>query len=307
MQNIYGTIDEEKLKNTSKDDIDGMFSCWHCVVNEPSTTEPQSNIPLYNFDNYMENFVYTFPDWNSVDPNGQISLSERLQINKDIKNKRKNIIRHFTDEGSYGEKWKPYFDKLLATLRIGDQYINILPGFFDLLLHLVKNEREFAVIFRTFGDMHDIKMVTDEFNLFCEGKHPQYKERIPDELRNRVLYIDSNKFNSKVGYMFRHGHLPSQVHLVTGTIDRPTFLEKLIDQGEISNIQEVVNQAQTVQGIVHTGYDHIYDTVINETQDGSTCSYRDFYYWWNANNEQSHCGKCFVVDPSDEDVLQIFL
>lgn len=255
----------------------------------------------------MEIFVFPFPKWEIVDPEKKISVTERLHINKAIKEKRKHIIRHFTDKESYGEMWRPYFYKLMNALRVGDGYVNILPGFFDLLLHLVNTKREFSIIFRTFGDMHDISMVTKEFNQFCEGKHPWYEKQVPKELKQRALYIDKNYTSHKLGYMFLHGHKPTQVHFITGTIDRPVILEKLINHEEIPDLAQIITQESNVSVNVVTGYERIYDTVLQETQDGSTCSFRDFYYWWNANNEYAHSGKCFVVDPSDENTLQIFL
>jgi hypothetical protein len=307
MQNIYGHVDMERLKNTATDDIDGRFACWKCIVTEPCSTEPQSTEPIWNFDNFMELFVYPYPKWEEIDPEQKLSMNDRLSMNKKIKHNRTAVVKTFSNKGSYGEAWRPHVEKILSCLRVGDDYVNILPGFFALLFHLVNTGRDFSLIFRTFGDMHDIKLVTKEFNQFCEGKHPQYQHvTIPEQIRKRALYVTPDEQNTKVGYMFRHGHHTEQAHLIVGTIERPGVLEKCMDDN-MSNLRDVVSQNAVVPVTLHTGYHNIYSTIMEQTKDGSTCSYRDFYFWWNVNNERGHSGKCFVVDTEDRETLQIFL
>ena len=48
----------------------------------------------------------------------------------------------------------------------------IIPNFFKTLMYLHKLGRDFAVVFRTFGN--DIENALWEFNKFCSGTHPCY-------------------------------------------------------------------------------------------------------------------------------------
>ncbi|KAL0482031.1 hypothetical protein AKO1_013286 [Acrasis kona] len=309
MQNIWGYVNMEKLNKTNKTDRINLYNCWVCVSTEPTIEPPLHNETLYNLDDFVSNFVYPYPEWSIEDPNGEISPSERLEINKVARDGRTIIRKDFLNTAQ-GAPWKTEVDSLLNKLKapesVGGGFVNILPGFFDLLLHLTNKNRDFTIIFRTFGDMHDISLVTKEFNLFCSGLHPRYTN-VPSSLELKQLLVDPNIPNKNVGFMFLHGPSAEQVHLFTGSIERPLLLKDLMNQQEISNLEEVVNSNSVVPLEMYTGYKSIYNTVSQHAKDGRTCSYRDFYYWWNVNNERSHAGKVYVVDPSDTKTLQIFL
>lgn len=45
-------------------------------------------------------------------------------------------------------------------------------SYFRTIMELDKAKRDFAVVFRTFGT--DGSLVTEEHNMFCEGRHPLY-------------------------------------------------------------------------------------------------------------------------------------
>jgi len=53
-----------------------------------------------------------------------------------------------------------------------DVRCNLLPSFMKLIASLKKQKKNFALIFRTFGD--DIENVKLEFNRFVQGTHPMY-------------------------------------------------------------------------------------------------------------------------------------
>jgi len=50
----------------------------------------------------------------------------------------------------------------------------VLPSFFNLLLHLQKEKREFSLTFRTFGT--ELEQVAMELNMFCNGHHPLFPD-----------------------------------------------------------------------------------------------------------------------------------
>lgn len=57
----------------------------------------------------------------------------------------------------------------------GEGKYHLIPSFFRMLIYLKKAKREFAIVFRTFGE--DLNNVVFEFNKFCNGEHPCYNGR----------------------------------------------------------------------------------------------------------------------------------
>lgn len=65
-------------------------------------------------------------------------------------------------------------------------YYHIIPSFFKLVSYFHVNNIDFRIIFRTFGC--DIEKVKNEFNLYCEGKHPLFPV---NEVLNKVNFEKS--------------------------------------------------------------------------------------------------------------------
>lgn len=57
----------------------------------------------------------------------------------------------------------------------GEGKYHIIPAFFRTLIYLKKQKREFAVVFRTFGQ--ELDKIEWEFNRFCNGLHPCFSGR----------------------------------------------------------------------------------------------------------------------------------
>lgn len=57
----------------------------------------------------------------------------------------------------------------------GEGKYNLIPSFFRTLIYLKKAKKEFAIVFRSFGD--DLNNLIYEFNMFCNGEHPCYNGR----------------------------------------------------------------------------------------------------------------------------------
>ena len=51
-------------------------------------------------------------------------------------------------------------------------HYHILPSFFKLVSYLHQLQVDFRIIFRTFGI--DVEKVSEEFNIYCDGKHPLF-------------------------------------------------------------------------------------------------------------------------------------
>jgi hypothetical protein len=57
----------------------------------------------------------------------------------------------------------------------GEGKYYLIPSFFRTLIYLKKAKKEFAIVFRTYGN--EINNVVFEFNKFCNGEHPCYSGR----------------------------------------------------------------------------------------------------------------------------------
>jgi hypothetical protein len=84
------------------------------------------------------------------------------------------------DEEEESKQKKPEEEKGNEEVKImmamfGEGKHHLIPSFFRTLIALKKAKREFAVVFRTFGD--DLNNVVFEFNKFCNGDHPCYSGR----------------------------------------------------------------------------------------------------------------------------------
>lgn len=86
-----------------------------------------------------------------------------------------------------------------------------------------KAKREFAIVFRSFGE--DIHNAIFEFNKFCNGEHPCYSGRggTPlvkfDDKTKGTKDLRINDRNQKALY-YRYGTGTNQTKLVTGTLKR---------------------------------------------------------------------------------------
>lgn len=84
----------------------------------------------------------------------------------------KEESKHGEDRSNEDQDSADY--KRLHSIFHGAKY-NLIPSFFRTLIYLKKAKREFAIVFRTFGQ--DTGDVIFEFNKFCAGTHPCYNGR----------------------------------------------------------------------------------------------------------------------------------
>ncbi|XP_072137011.1 uncharacterized protein [Mobula birostris] len=79
----------------------------------------------------------------------------------------------FTDHLQQMEWTDPHDDNLSVTGEDGKEYHRILPSFFELIDCLLSQNREFAIVFRTFGT--DLCQTLKAMQVTLLGQHPQYK------------------------------------------------------------------------------------------------------------------------------------
>lgn len=108
-----------------------------------------------------------------------ISYGEFLETKTSLtRHERKLLKTTFTEPGNIGEQCREAYERCLRHLcpPTTESCYHILPSFFRLLLTLHERGLEYRIIFRTFGS--DTKVVVEEYNLFCEGKHPLFPHSI---------------------------------------------------------------------------------------------------------------------------------
>lgn len=111
--------------------------------------------------------------------------------------------------------------KLLDEL-YGEGRYHIIPAFWRLLIFLKKSKKEFAIVFRTFGQ--DLENVIYEFNSFCNGEHPCFngKNGVPLVKFDGTKNTKDMRFKEEQqkGMIYRDGADFRKSTMVTGTLTR---------------------------------------------------------------------------------------
>jgi len=247
---------------------------WTAKVNEPSLVNPKPNEYVSFFDH--AEIVYG-----------------KFQSNKIEK---RNLIRTFLTEGGPGYQFRSLFDELLSQMTVPPQFreqlgenMSIPLSFFNLIQHLVETNREFYLIFRTFG--HDIEKIANLWNMFCDGKHPYYPNILLNESSTRNLKL---KIPESYGVFYRHGPLTNDIHLIPHTIEAAPKKEGL----SFYSPQQLESKITTFKEIHH----YIHQAVKKH----QTLALRDYYEWWAENNEHYTTGKLFLVDNKNKEYHHLF-
>lgn len=112
----------------------------------------------------------------------------------------------------------------------GEGKYHLIPSFFRTLIYLKKAKREFAIVFRTFGQ--DLQNVIFEFNKFCNGEHPCYSGRggtpqVKFDGGKNAKDLRIKGKNQQALY-YRLGDALNQSHLVTGSLRRVSLACKFL-------------------------------------------------------------------------------
>lgn len=235
-------------------------------------------------------------------------LSENPEVAKENKRVRKMLRRDFTVIGNPGAGLKSEYEKLLHHLLLpcteaskaelkevgldDSSYCFIVPAFFRLLEYLQMNEIKFNLIFRTFGN--DLHRVAQEFNCFCEGRHPCFPLAKPmdgsDESVDRRIYLH----RTSTGEMPRFGtflRAEGTTALVMGTFEQP----EVTDADPLAFYASQQENVEIVQGL-----SQIHDFLGRRwRQSQATLALRDYYPYWFHNGQAATAGKLLVLDPTD--------
>eukprot|EP00457_Paulinella_chromatophora_P008077 gb/GEZN01008104.1/.p1 GENE.gb/GEZN01008104.1/~~gb/GEZN01008104.1/.p1 ORF type:complete len:257 (-),score=37.99 gb/GEZN01008104.1/:61-831(-) len=164
--------------------------------------------------------------------------------------------------------------------------------FFQFLHYLQDEKRDFAIIFRTFGD--DFAEVAEEVNLFCEGKHPVYpKARCDGSVGTLDLRIDIET----QGHCFHRSQ--EGPTLALGTV-------KTVPAGSKQSVAEFYAADKKVRLV--QGFSAVYKTLnqLSFPSQGNgrrALMVRDYFPYWHQQNESANSGKLLVVSRELETSL----
>ncbi|GMF37885.1 unnamed protein product [Phytophthora lilii] len=223
---------------------------------------------------------------------------------------RKVLRQDFTAAGNPGERLASEHHELLQHLLLPQTaasntqleevglnespYCFIVPAFFRLLEYLQEQEVKFNLIFRTYGD--DLHRIAQEFNCFCEGRHPCFRLAKPmdgsDGGPDRRIHLHE----MPNGEMPRFGSFlraESTTALVMGTFKQPKSAD---DANPLSFYDCQADSLQITQGLPN-----IHDLLARRWRDSqATLALRDFYPYWFRNREDATAGKLLVLDTTDD-------
>lgn len=248
---------------------------------------------------------------------------KRVQYNQTIKTKIGSIIDNFVLPGNPGHSLHKHFEAIMGHLTIPSNVmkdISINPNYHDifkqiykkknyhlllslffLMIKLMQQNRDFALVFRSFGQ--DIKNVMIEFNEFCKGNHPVFdgKNNFPkvkfDGTEGSKNFLLSYE---QIGVVYRSSDKIEDITVVMGTLER----KKGLTQNFFSEYNEDILSKKIK--IINGGMQVYHYFLSNFKCNVRSFALSDSYFIWFENEERSLFGKPLLLDPYDKSIHQIF-
>jgi len=186
--------------------------------------------------------------------------------------------------------------------------LQIFPALFHLAAALQRAEWPFAILFRSFGADHD--SIRQEWNAFCELKHPIFSNLIRDlgPMDGSVPGIPDRRLQ-RMHTLYRDVEGPVLVlDTVTNGPARATWdtwaKEKPRPQTDTRNGREFIKRelrAATVDG--YTGIRHFMEQHLREE---GTAAIKDDWAWWFYNGQTAAAGKLLTLIGGDTPTQQLF-
>lgn len=159
---------------------------------------------------------------------GMVTYAELLEEVLKMEKKQLQALKNkFTESGQPGESIRATYEELQAKLQlpagvklptapasVGEGENFLVPSFLNLVLHLHKEQRDFRIVFRTFGI--DIMDVIKEYNLFCNGGHPCFPD-VPADMASRTIHLPAGTaevFRNDAGFQLAMSSLYNGAELV---------------------------------------------------------------------------------------------
>lgn len=206
-------------------------------------------------------------------------------------------------ETEFGKEFAPYFEHHLKLLewssgdvnpqltmqgKNGKYYHYIVPAFFRLLQYLVETERDFAIVFRTYGcDCPNVLAATKEM---LAGKHPHFPTPLPvpvDLQPGRILRNTNAAFDCDYKQTSKVSNHSAHASTATTT----------------AQPQASSSTAPENQNVVLSSERQIFD-MFNALQ--GVCGYVDDFHHWQTHDYNHGAAKPLWIDPTNDNVHHIF-
>lgn len=241
---------------------------WELKVPMPCSTKPKEHPQLISYCEFAENL---YP--------GSKNKKNRMQL-----------YAAFTDPDGPGERLSNLANKAVAQLVNADgSDVGIVPSFYEALLRLKCAGQPFTICFRTFGE--DLGDLCEEFNSFCEGRHPGFPNIVMDGSDNGPDYRFSLLSTDRCGTFHRNEAATS---LVLGTIEQPgEGKHKQVEDRSLAFFDRFPH-VKIISGLAHVQayFDSMYAA-------SGTFALRDDYSYWKAHGQSEAGGKPFFYTVSN--------
>ncbi|TMW55036.1 hypothetical protein Poli38472_013798 [Pythium oligandrum] len=243
-------------------------------------------------------------------------MSSNSDESKKNKKVRKVMRQDFTSKGFPGEglasehavllerlqlpshDGEAYQEALAATGLDESPYHFIIPAFFHFIQYLHDGGVSFNLVFRTYGD--DLHRIAQEFNHFCEGKHPFFKtgsslmDGSDGGVDRRLCLSTADGSSHRFGTFYRSDDITA---LIMGTFKQPPAVNVSHEEFYATH-----SNLHTIHGL-----ESIHSFLTKQWRnDQVTLAIRDFYPYWFSKREDARAGKLMTLDTSDKDVHVIF-
>lgn len=282
---VWGEVD------ITKPISDRTAADWIPCVEHPSTLPPSPT--ALTFGTYLEDYTL-------------IPKKEQTKLK-----------RSFTESGSIGANYRPFLQELDTLLKypttdtpshhlsleyLRGGYYHIIPAFFRLIDFLAEENLDFRIVFRTFGD--DLINVCEEFNLFCEGKHPAYKGRYRFDgtdltlAQRRDLRVELPRHTGK---LLRTADGSTGLHLGYVRTTPSTTATSDAD-GDSVSVATIASGALEVHRIIMEdwlGLPSKFNGSKIHPRSKFTAALQDDFQWWHAHGESNDSGKLLLIDTDE--------
>eukprot|EP00405_Crypthecodinium_cohnii_P010473 CAMPEP_0206425756 /NCGR_PEP_ID=MMETSP0324_2-20121206/3975_1 /ASSEMBLY_ACC=CAM_ASM_000836 /TAXON_ID=2866 /ORGANISM="Crypthecodinium cohnii, Strain Seligo" /LENGTH=696 /DNA_ID=CAMNT_0053890587 /DNA_START=116 /DNA_END=2204 /DNA_ORIENTATION=+ len=189
----------------------------------------------------------------------------------------------------------------------GNQYF-MVPTLFHLVASLQRQQRPFAVLFRSFGKDHE--KVKAEWNAFCELRHPVFSRLIADvgPLDGSVPHLPDRRVNT-FHTLYRDSDGPVLIldTFTNGPEDKSwdswAKAKPKPDADTRQGRQYIkdVLQAKTVEGL-----DSLQAWMHSHLASQSTAAIKDDWAWWQFHGESAAAGKLLPLLGGQTSTTQVF-
>eukprot|EP00933_Yihiella_yeosuensis_P019539 TRINITY_DN15818_c0_g1_i1.p1 TRINITY_DN15818_c0_g1~~TRINITY_DN15818_c0_g1_i1.p1 ORF type:complete len:1927 (-),score=360.69 TRINITY_DN15818_c0_g1_i1:513-6293(-) len=241
-------------------------------------------------------------------PKKDDSVENYAEAAEAVKQERKRLLRIFCDAGEPGEAFGDMLDYFCSIAR-GDlpdvsaedrseeqsqsgEFL-LLPSFYHMLYELTVQARSFTLVFRTFGVDIDERL-EDEFNSFCEGKHPLFPEARLDGSDGGADHRIDMTDAASVGAFFRD-MTDDTISLIWGTHEQPP-------PGHDLSFYRHDEIAKVVKGTFQAARS-LEERVLDDSR---SVAIRDYYPAWAEHGYSGKGGKPLFITSEEESIFHIF-